>query len=183
MAQMAENTAKGARFMTYPVTFSITCPTESSSFTTGSPLGPMAAVATPKNRANTTICKISLWAIASITLEGNTCVTKCSSVMAVALTPVSAFSAGTGRCMAMPGLNRFTSTMPSNSETRVALMNQAMVLAPMRPTAPTSPSLATPTTSVESTSGAMIILMRLRNTVVMMDTFLEMEASCSSEKP
>ena len=41
-------------------------------------------------------------------------------------------------------------------------MNQVMAFAPMRPTALVSPICATPTTRVENTSGAMIILIRRR---------------------
>ena len=73
--------------------------------------------------------------------------------------------------------------MPSNKDMSEALMNQSMVLPPMRPTAPTSPSLATPTTRVESTKGAMIILMRLRNTVVMMEILEETEINRASSIP
>ena len=52
--------------------------------------------------------------------------------------------------------------MPTRSDTSDAPMNQTIALPPMRPTALVSPMCATPTTSVENTSGAMIILMRRR---------------------
>ena len=45
-------------------------------------------------------------------------------------------------------------------------MNQPSALTPTRPSAAVSPIWAMPTTSVESTSGAMIILMRWRKIVV-----------------
>ena len=44
-----------------------------------------------------------------------------------------------------------------------AKMNQPSALPPTRPTVAMSPILPMPTTSVENTSGAMIILMRRRN--------------------
>ena len=44
----------------------------------------------------------------------------------------------------------------------LSITGYIMALAPMRPTALVSPICATPTTSVENTSGAMIILMRRR---------------------
>jgi hypothetical protein len=52
--------------------------------------------------------------------------------------------------------------MPTRSDTSDAPTNQSIAFAPMRPTALVSPICATPTTSVENTSGAMIILMRRR---------------------
>ena len=52
------------------------------------------------------------------------------------------------------------------SETKLAPMNQPSALAPTRPSAAVSPIWAIPTTRVERTSGAMIILIRWRNTVV-----------------
>ena len=45
-------------------------------------------------------------------------------------------------------------------------MNQPSALTPTRPSAAVSPICAMPATSVENTSGAMIILIRRRNTVV-----------------
>ena len=55
---------------------------------------------------------------------------------------------------------------PRTSDTIEAPKNQAIVLTPMRPTADVSPIWAMPTTSVENTSGAMIILIKRRKTVV-----------------
>jgi hypothetical protein len=52
--------------------------------------------------------------------------------------------------------------MPSSSENSDAVMNHPIVLRPMRLIAFVSPMCAMPTTSVENTSGAMIILMRRR---------------------
>ena len=55
---------------------------------------------------------------------------------------------------------------PSVSEIRLAKMNHARERKPTRPSAAVSPICAMPTTSVEKTSGAMIILMRRRNSAV-----------------
>ena len=52
--------------------------------------------------------------------------------------------------------------MPTTSDTSEAPTNQTIALAPMRPTALVSPMCAMPTTRVENTSGAMIILIRRR---------------------
>jgi argininosuccinate synthase len=64
--------------------------------------------------------------------------------------------------MPTPGLQQLTRTGPAVSETSEAETNQPIVLAPTRPTAAASPMWPMPTTSVESTSGAMIILIRRR---------------------
>ena len=73
------------------------------------------------------------------------------------------------KAIASPGRNRFTRIRPSVSDRREAMMNQPSALTPMRPTSAASPILAMPTTSVENTSGAMIILIRRRNRVVISD--------------
>jgi len=68
----------------------------------------------------------------------------------------------------------FTSTSPISSDTSDAEMNQSIALAPMRPTIFGSPMCATPTTSVENTSGAMIILIRRRKISVISEIYPEM---------
>ena len=55
-------------------------------------------------------------------------------------------------------------TRPSSSDTNDALTNHPMVLAKMRPVAPL-PIWAMPPTRVANTSGAMIILIRRRNSI------------------
>jgi len=52
---------------------------------------------------------------------------------------------------------------PSVSDTRLAQTNQKKAFSPTRPIALPGPICAMPTTSVEITSGAMIILIRCRN--------------------
>jgi hypothetical protein len=59
---------------------------------------------------------------------------------------------------------------PEQSETSDAVMNQPSALPKTRPTEAASPMCAMPTTSVENTSGAMIILMRRRNTSETIET-------------
>ena len=128
----------------------------------------MAAQATPKNTENTTICRISLSTIGRIALSGKTCLTKPSTDMAWAsmpdATPLTTLWTPT------PGSNRLTSTSPRVSETRDALTNHSIALPPTRPTAPASDMWPMPTTSVENTRGAMIILISRRNTVLPIPT-------------
>ena len=57
---------------------------------------------------------------------------------------------------------------PSVSETKVARMNQQSDRMPTRPSAAMSPMCAIPATRVENTRGAMIILIRRRNSAVTM---------------
>jgi hypothetical protein len=123
----------------------------------------IAAIAVPKNSENTTICRISLRAIASRTLVGIVCSMNDWMLMPVACTPDAAFAAGSGRCIALPGSSVPTRIRPSVSERSDAKMNHASALPPTRPTVAMSPIFAMPTTSVENTSGAMIILMSRRN--------------------
>ncbi len=52
--------------------------------------------------------------------------------------------------------------MPSSSDTSEAMTNQPIAFRPTRPTDFVSPRWAIPTTSVEKTSGAMIILISRR---------------------
>jgi hypothetical protein len=70
----------------------------------------------------------------------------------------------TGRVTPAPGRNTFIITRPTTSATVVASSNQRIALRPMRPIARRSPLPAMPTTSVENSSGAMIILIMRRNT-------------------
>ena len=85
----------------------------------------------------------------------------CSPLVADAVT------AGRASPSPTPGCNRFTSSNPRVRETRLAQMNQPTARTPIRPSAPVSPICAMPATRVAKTSGAMIILIRLRKTVVM----------------
>ena len=59
-----------------------------------------------------------------------------------------------------PGLNSCTATRPMVMETSVASTNQPSAFAPILAIAAAPYMRATPTTSVENTNGAMIILMR-----------------------
>ncbi len=122
----------------------------------------MAAQATPKNSENTTICRISLVAIASTIERGTRCVTNSFIDSDATLRLVEAWASGSGRLRFSPGRSTFTSTMPRSSDTSEAPMNQTIALAPMRPTALVSPMWAMPTTRVENTRGAMIILISRR---------------------
>lgn len=116
----------------------------------------------PKSSEKTTICRISLRDMASKIETGTRCATKSRSVSEEAWTLLAAPAWGSGRSRLAPGCRRLTSTSPSSSETSEAVTNHSIALPPIRPTAPTSPIWATPTTRVEKTSGAMIILIRRR---------------------
>ncbi len=141
----------------------------SITLTTGFALSPRPAAATPKNKEKITNCRISLVAIASTTLLGMAWVTKSFSVIAVALIPDFAAISGSGKFKPTPGLSKLTITRPKASDTSEAVMNQAIALIPTRPTVWLSPILAMPTTSVENTNGAIIILIRRKKMSVKID--------------
>ena len=127
---------------------------------------PSEAAATPKNSEKTTICRISLLAIASTALFGTRCVTKSFNDNEAALRLVEAPASGSGRLRLSPGRRMLTIIRPSSSETSEALTNHSIAFPPIRPTALVSPICATPTTRVVKTRGAMIILIRRRKTSV-----------------
>ena len=136
----------------------------SSTATTGAPRSPTAASATPKNDANTTTCRMSPLAMASTTDVGTMCSRMSHPVCCCrAIAARAAVSVPAGRVTPAPGWNTFTSTRPMTSATVVASSNQMIALRPMRPIARRSPVPAMPTTSVENSSGAMIILIIRRN--------------------
>src|SRR3954452_3974467 len=100
------------------------------------PFSPRDPSATPKKIENTTICRISLLAIASMALLGTRCVTNSFRESDVALTLVDAPASGSGMLSASPGRRMLTITRPIRSETRDAPTNQASALPPTRPTDP-----------------------------------------------
>ena len=73
-------------------------------------------------------------------------------------------------CTPSPGANRLTRIRPRVRDTSEALTNHSIALPPTRPTAPASDMWPMPTTRVENTSGAMIILMRRRKIVLPSET-------------
>ncbi|MNN53341.1 hypothetical protein D3C81_1680860 [compost metagenome] len=164
---IAANTASGAIHITAPVIFSITCARSSITPAMRAPRSPSAASAVPKKIENTTICRISLLAMASATDFGTRCAMKSLSVKALVLRLVAAPTSGSGRPMLMPGWSTVAMIRPSVSDTSEAVMNHASAFTPTRPTVLASPMWAMPMTSVEKTSGAMIILISRRKTSVM----------------
>src|SRR5215471_2194231 len=68
---------------------------------------PSAAAAAPKNPENTTICRISLSAIASKALRGTRWVTNSLNEIDATLRLVDAEASGSGRLSASPGRSRF----------------------------------------------------------------------------
>jgi len=133
-------------------------------------LSPSEASATPKNIENTTICRISLLAMASTKDFGTVWLTKSLSVNLAVARLAEAPMSGSGRPRFSPGLSRLAMTRPMTSEISEAVRNQPMALPNTRPTDLASPMCAMPTTSVENTSGPISILMRRRKTSETMET-------------
>ena len=120
---------------------------------------PIAAAATPKKILNITICKISLVAIASKILFGNTCSINPPTLKDCVL-PINSLAPEVSpfdNAIPSPGLSKLTNTKPINKLTKDAVTNQSKALPPTLPTVFKSPNFAIPTTSVEKTSGAIII--------------------------
>ena len=116
----------------------------------------------PTKIEKTTICKISLLAMASTMDLGTRWVMKSLRDRVVASTELAAVTSGRGMFRPTPGEISWTIISPMDRETTEAVMNQPMVLAPTRPMAAASSIWAIPTTRVEKTRGAMIILIRRR---------------------
>ncbi len=124
-----------------------------------------APSATAKNTANTTICRISFCAIASAIEVGIKWVRNFSTENADTGRPVDCPLSGSVPGKLAPGCIRLTIRRPSSSDTKDALTNQPMVLANTRPSLAPLPIWEMPPTSVANTSGAMIILIRRRNSM------------------
>ena len=122
----------------------------------------IAPMATAKNTAKTTICRISFCAMASAIEVGIRWVRNFSIEKAETGRPVEVPFSGRVPGKLAPGCSRLTMTMPSSSEMKEAQTNQPMVLAKMRPSLAPEPIWAMPPTRVAKTSGAMIILIRRR---------------------
>ena len=124
-----------------------------------------APSATEKNTANTTICRISFCAIASAIEVGIRWVRNFSIENADTGRPVEAALSGRVPGKLAPGCSKLTITRPSSSDTNEALTNQPMVFAKIRPSRAPLPIWAMPPTRVANTKGAMIILIRRRNSI------------------
>ena len=123
---------------------------------------PSEASATPKNIEKTTICRISLLAIASAKDLGTRWLMKSFKVNLDVARLADAPMSGSGSPRFSPGLSRLAITRPSTSEMSEAVKNQASALLNTRPTDEALPMWAMPTTSVENTSGAISILISRR---------------------
>jgi hypothetical protein len=130
---------------------------------------PSAASATPKNIENTTICRISLLAIASANDLGTRWLTKSFSVNLEVARLADAPMSGSGSPRLWPGCSRLAMMRPSTREISEAVMNQPSALPNTRPTEAASPMCAMPTTSVENTSGPISILISRRKTSEMIE--------------
>ena len=125
---------------------------------------PRLEAARPNKIENTTICRISLFAIACTIETGMMWSRMSVSRGAAAIGAAPVVLGGAGR--PTPGLNSVTMKMPMSMEIKDANTNQASVLAPTRAMVAVPSMRATPTVSVANTSGAMIILIKCRNAVV-----------------
>ncbi len=144
----------------------IAAPCSTSASTCGA-RSSMLATAVPTKIENTTICRISFLARASKIEAGTRWVRKSFSVKLVTSTPLAvAATSGAFSDSPEPGCSRWTMIRPMVSEMIEAEMNQAMVLAPIRPMAAASSMWAIPATRVVNTRGAMIILINRRKTSV-----------------
>ena len=171
MEASAAKTAKGASVMMNPVIFSITSDSWSIQSINASARLPRLDAATPNNSENTTICRISLPAIAC-TIDVGMMWSRMSfncGVTAAGTAAAAAPAAGEGGGRPTPGSNSCTRITPIVIDTIDAKMNQPMVLAPTRAIEAVSSMRATPTVSVENTKGAMTILIRCRKAVVTSD--------------
>jgi hypothetical protein len=112
---------------------------------------------------------MSFSAIAPIIDSGKMCAMNLAKSKFERSTPTVASTGGRGRPSPTPGWKIVTSSRPRLSDTTLAQTNQPTAFAPTRPSAEESPIWAMPTTSVEKTKGAMIILMRWRKIVVRME--------------
>ena len=164
-AATAPKTPAGANHITKSVTFSITGTISLMNAVTvfaGSDFRDV--MREPEEAENTRICRISLVAIASKKLRGNTWAMNSRRLRPPVFRLVATSFSGSGSPRSRPGWNRFAKNMPSNSDTSDAVMNHSSALAPMRPTAFASPMPVMPATTVANTSGAMIILISRRKT-------------------
>ena len=124
---------------------------------------PSDAPAMPKNIENTTICRISLLAIASVMLVGMVCDRNPFRLMPLTARPVSTASFGTARFNPAPGCWKVTITSPTRMDNTEEVMNQTIALPPTRPMVAVSPRRIMPTVRVLNTNGAMTILINRRN--------------------
>ncbi len=142
----------------------------------------MAPSATAKNTANTTICRISFCAIASAIDVGTRWMRNFSSEKAETARPVDWPFSGSVPGKLAPGCSRLTMTRPSSSEMKEAEMNQPMRLGEHAAKLRALPICAMPPTRVANTSGAMIILIRRRNSMAIRFTLDAISARWSGRK-
>ncbi|MOA21939.1 hypothetical protein D3C78_1424610 [compost metagenome] len=137
--------------------------TTSSAATSGAlNFSPRDAPPIPKNIENTTICRISLLAIAPAMLVGMVCDRNAFSDIPLTASPVSTDSKGIARFRPLPGCSSVTMNNPTRMESTEELINHTIALPPTRPMVEVSPSLMIPTVRVLNTRGAITILMRRR---------------------
>ncbi len=150
---------------------SIMCETLSASSIRGLPRSPSAMMATPAKIEKTTICRISPSA-SDLKIEVGTTWSMKFSMLKAAVDRLAVLPPSSGITMPRPGCRMFTMKRPRSRETIDAQTNHPIVLAPTRPTVAASPIWPMPTTSVESTSGPMIILINFRKIALTNDMYL-----------
>src|ERR1700733_813478 len=166
VAARAAKIASGANAMTYRVILRMTAAISSIASISRLTFVPKLEAAAPKSTENTTICSTSLLAMACTMELGMMCSSRSLSCSGpAAIEPGAAADA----VRPNPGLNSWTATTPMAMEIIVATTNQPKALAPILAIEAAPSIRATPTTSVENTNGAMIILMRRKKLVVTSD--------------
>ncbi len=161
----APKIAKGANFMTISVTFSIMAEASSASSMTRGDFFSSIEMAVPTKTAKMTICRISLSAMALMIDDGIRCSMK-ASIVKPSVEGTLIASPATWRLMPTPGFSHSTISIPITSERTDMTRNQPRALIPTRPTEAASSIWPIPAIRVNSTSGAMIILIRVMKILV-----------------
>ena len=156
--------------------------TTSSAATSGAlNFWPSDAPPMPKNIEKTTICRISLFAIAPAMLVGMVCDRKAFSDIPLTARPVPTVSVGMLRFRPLPGCSRVTINSPTRMESTDELINHTIALPPTRPIVDVSPSFIMPTVRVLNTSGAITILISRRKISVSSVMFSDQACIASDE--
>ena len=102
--------------------------------------------------------------MASMNDDGIKCLTKSWKVNSAVAKLLLKLESGIGKFKLAPGCIKLEKIKPNTRDISEADKNQANALKKTLPMAAASPICAIPTTRVEKTSGAIIILIRVKNT-------------------
>lgn len=122
---------------------------------------PSDAPPMPKNMENTTICRISLFAIAPAMLVGMVGEERFQGHAADGQPGIHCFS-GDRQVQTAARCSRVTINTPTRIESTDELINHTIALPPTRPIVEVSPIFIMPTVSVLKTNGAITILISRR---------------------